>query len=331
VESLFAVIRRLRAGGTGIIYISHRLEEVLSIADRITVLRDGQTIATKQRDEVNQPQLISMMVGRELTLLFPKRSVSMGAVALELCNIGNHVRGLHDISISVRSGEILGIAGLVGSGRTELAETIFGLTPADSGEIRLRGSPVRISAPSDAIRLRIGYVPEDRRQHGVILNKPITVNTSLTSLKGISRGGIIKAAQERELAERYVAQLAVKTPSIYANLETLSGGNQQKVALARWLAIDPSVLILDEPTQGVDIGSKSEIHRIMIELAERGVAIIMISSELSEILGLSDRIAVMHRGTIAGIMCTEQASQEDVLSLASVGAPYDRARKPIAP
>jgi len=330
VESLFAVIRRLRAGGAGIIYISHRLEEVLSIADRITVLRDGQTIATRQRDEVNQPQLISMMVGRELTLLFPKRSVSTGAVALELWNIGNHARGLHDISISVRSGEILGIAGLVGSGRTELAETIFGLTPADSGEIRLRGSPVRISAPSDAIRLRMGYVPEDRRQHGVILDKPITVNTSLTSLKGISRGGIIKPAQERDLAERYVAQLAVKTPSIYANLETLSGGNQQKVALARWLAIDPSVLILDEPTQGVDIGSKSEIHRIMIELAERGVAIIMISSELSEILGLSDRIAVMHRGTVAGIMSTEQASQEDVLSLASVGAPYDRPRKPIA-
>jgi rhamnose transport system ATP-binding protein len=319
VESLFGVIRRLRDGGSGIVYISHRLEEVVSIADRVTVLRDGETIATKQREELDSSQLISMMVGRELTKLFPKRSMAPGSIALELRNVGSRGRGLHDISLSVRSGEILGLAGLVGSGRTELAETIFGLTPADSGEIRLGGSQVRISTPPDAIRLGIAYVPEDRRQHGVILNKPVTVNTSLATLKSISRGSIINAAEERGLAERFVAQLGVKTPSVYADLETLSGGNQQKVALARWLAIEPKVLILDEPTQGVDIGSKSEIHRIIAELADRGVAVIMISSELSEVLGLSDRIAVMYRGTIAGVVSKDAATRQAILSLALSG------------
>jgi rhamnose transport system ATP-binding protein len=319
VDNLFGVIQRLRTGGAGIIYISHRLEEILSVADRVTVLRDGETIATKQRNELDQPRLISMMVGRELTTLFPERSVAARGIAFELCGVGNHARRLRNISISVRSGEILGVAGLVGSGRTELAETIFGLTPADSGEIRLRGTRVQISSPSDAIQLGIGYVPEDRRQHGVILNKPITVNTSIATLTSISHGGIINSIQERKLAERYVAQLRVKAASVYADLETLSGGNQQKIALARWLAIRPSVLILDEPTQGVDIGSKYEIHRIITELAESGVAIIMISSELPEILGLSDRIAVMHRGTIAGIVSKEEASEQGILAFAFAG------------
>lgn len=316
VENLFSVIGLLRSRGVGIIYISHRLEEISSIPDRITVLRDGETIATKRRGEVDRSQLISMIVGRELSTVFPKREVPIGNVVLELRNLGNSTRELHDISLSVRSGEILGLAGLVGAGRTELAETIFGLTPAGSGEILLRGARVRISSPVDAIQLGIGYLPEDRCQHGVILNMPVTVNTSLGALKAVSRGGLIDRTEERQLAERYVAQLTIKTPSVYVDLQTLSGGNQQKVALARWLAINSSVLILDEPTQGVDIGSKSEIHRLMTDLAERGAAIIMISSELPEILGMSDRIAVMHSGTIAGVLARGEATPQKVLSLA---------------
>jgi rhamnose transport system ATP-binding protein len=316
VENLFSAIRLLRSHGVGIIYISHRLEEISSIADRITVLRDGETIATRCREQVDRSQLIRMIVGRELSAVFPKRDVRIGSVVLELRNMANHTQGLHDISLLLRSGEILGVAGLVGAGRTELGETIFGLTPPDSGEILLRGNRVRISSPSDAIQFGIAYVPEDRRQHGVILNMPITINTSLATLKAVSRIGLIDGIEERQLAERYVEQLNIKTPSLYADLQTLSGGNQQKVALARWLAINPSVLILDEPTQGVDVGSKSEIHRLMIELAERGLAIIMISSELPEILGMSDRIAVMHAGTINGTLSGREATQDKILSLA---------------
>ena len=316
VETLFSVIGLLRSRGVGIIYISHRLEEISAIADRITVLRDGETIGTKRKGEVDRQQLIRMIVGRELAAVFPKRKVTFGNIVLELRNVGNHARGLHDISLSVRSGEILGLSGLVGAGRTELAETIFGLTPADSGEVMLRGVPVRVSSPADAIQSGIGYLPEDRRQHGVILNMPVSANTSLAALKAVSRTGLIDAVEERHLAERYVTQLSIKTPSVYADLETLSGGNQQKVALARWLTVNPSVLILDEPTQGVDVGSKSEIHSIMIDLAERGVAIIMISSELPEILGMSDRIAVMYEGSIVRVLSREEATQQNILSLA---------------
>jgi rhamnose transport system ATP-binding protein len=313
---LFAAIGQLRSSGAGIIYISHRLEEIFSVADRITVLRDGETVVTKRKESVTRSELINMVVGRELAAVFPKREVRKGEVALELRGFGNTDRGLHNISLSVRAGEILGVAGLVGAGRTELAETIFGLTPADQGDIVLRGNRVRISTPSDAIRSGIAYVPEDRRGHGVILEMPILANTSLAGLKAVSRRGLINAKREADLAERYVNEFSIKTPSVYADLQTLSGGNQQKVALARWLATNPTVLILDEPTQGVDVGSKSEIHRLMIELAERGVAIIMISSEMPEILGMSDRIAVMHRGAMTGVLSRQEATQQHVLSLA---------------
>lgn len=316
VDSLFNVITLLRNRGAGIIYISHRLEEIFSIADRVTVLRDGETVATRHRDEVDRAQLISMMVGRDMAAVFPKREVAPGGVVLELRNVGNRAAGLHEISFSVRGGEILGLAGLVGSGRTQLAETLFGLTPADSGEILMRGARVRIASPADAIELGIGYVPEDRRQHGVVLEMPIATNTSLARLKTVSRHGLIDGGEERELAQRYVELLRIKTPSVYAEAGTLSGGNQQKVALARWLAINPAVLILDEPTQGVDVGSKSEIHALMVDMAERGLAIIMISSELPEILGMSDRIAVMHAGAISGILSREEATQQRILSLA---------------
>jgi rhamnose transport system ATP-binding protein len=316
VASLFKVIALLRDHGVGIIYISHRMDEVFAIADRITVLRDGQTVGTRRRDEAERGELIRLMVGRELAAIFPKRAVAAGATALELRHVSSRANGLHDVSLAVRSGEILGIAGLVGSGRTELAETIFGLTPADAGEMLLRGAPVRMTSPAHAIRLGIGYVPEDRRQHGVILEMSIAANASLANLKGVSRAGLIDGAAERDAARRHVDRLRIKAASVRADVGSLSGGNQQKVALARWLSIEPAVLILDEPTQGVDVGSKSEIHELMQNLAERGMAIIMISSELPEILGMSDRIAVMRAGTIGGVLSRDEATPQAILALA---------------
>jgi ABC-type sugar transport system ATPase subunit len=315
VERLFTVIASLRHRGVGVIYISHRLEEISSIADRITVLRDGQTVATLEKRDADRQQLISLMVGRELTTVFPKHRVTDGEPILEVLNLRNTAVGLHEISLSVRPGEILGVAGLVGSGRTQLAETLFGLTPADGGEIRFRGKPVRIDSPSDAIRMGIGYVPEDRRQHGVVLDMPIADNISLANLRNVSRCGLVQASKERDLAQRYLDQLRIKAPTVSADTRTLSGGNQQKVALARWLAISPVVLILDEPTQGIDIASKSEIHRLMMDLADRGLAIIMISSNLPEVLATSDRIAVMRAGTILTSLSREEATQEKILSL----------------
>ena len=316
VERLFGVIRTLRAQGVGVIYISHRLEEISAIADRVTILRDGETVATRDAREVRHHELIELMVGRPIASVFPKRDVEMGEVALELRNVSSAAAGLRDVSLCVRRGEILGLAGLVGSGRTQVAETIFGLTPADSGEILVCGEPVRIHSPASAIQLGIGYVPEDRRKHGVILEMPISANSSLANLGGISHWGWIDEDQESELAQRYIGQLRIKTSSAQMPTGALSGGNQQKVALARWLAIEPQVLILDEPTQGVDVGSKSEIHSLMVDLAERGLAIIMISSELPEILGMSDRVAVMHAGRISGVLSRQQATQERILTLA---------------
>lgn len=316
VTSLFRVIEALKNEGAGVIYISHRLEEISAIADRITVLRDGESIGTRDAGAVNREQLIAMMVGREVAAVYPKRTVAIGAVTMELRGVGSCEAGLRDVSLKVRRGEILGIAGLVGSGRTQLAETVFGLTPADSGEMILNGAAVRIESPADAIARGIGYVPEDRRQHGVVLEMPIAANVTLSSLDEVSRHGLIDRDAERALAERYVDQLRVKTPSVDETAGTLSGGNQQKVALARWLATDPKVLILDEPTQGVDVGAKSEIHGIITDLAALGMAIVMISSELPEVLGMSDRILVMREGTIAGELARAEATQEKILMLA---------------
>jgi rhamnose transport system ATP-binding protein len=316
VDQLFTVMTRLRQDGAGIIYISHRLEEIAAIADRITVLRDGETIATRQAGDVDRAELIRLMVGRELAAVFPKRAVDPGDVALETRRLTHRASGIHNVSLSVRRGEILGIAGLVGSGRTQLAEVLFGLAPADSGEILVKGSPVSILSPADAIRLGIGYVPEDRRQHGVILEMSIAANASLASLGSVSHRGLIDGPAERDAASHYVNELRIKAPSVTTEVGALSGGNQQKVALARWLSIQPAVLILDEPTQGVDVGSKAEIHALMQTLAERGLAIIMISSELPEILGMSDRIAVMRSGTIRGVLTRDEATQARVLALA---------------
>ena len=328
VERLLSVIGVLRAQGGGIVYISHRLEEVFAVSDRITVLRDGETVATRETAAIDRSELMRLMVGRALTDVFPKRAVVLGDCALELRQLSNRALGLHDVSLSVRCGEVLGLAGLVGSGRTELAETLFGLAPADGGEIVLHGAPVRIESPAQAIQHGIGYVPEDRRQHGVVLEMPVASNASMASLAAVSSHGIIDRAAESRSAESYVARLRIKTPSVSTDVGALSGGNQQKVALARWLSIGPRILILDEPTQGVDVGAKAEIHALIHDLAESGLAIIMISSALPEILGMSDRVVVMRAGTVSGVLVRAEATQDKILALALAAASLRTAAGP---
>jgi rhamnose transport system ATP-binding protein len=316
VANLFRVVKELKSQGVGIVYVSHRLDELYALADRVTVLRDGQTVATRPMKEVERPELIRLMVGREISAIFPKRDVKQGDVVLETRGLDCRDSGIRGVSLSIRSGEILGLAGLVGAGRTELARVLFGLTPATGGEILIQGRRVPIRTPAAAVERGIAYVPEDRRRHGVILEMPIAANATLAVLRRISKVGFIDFARERELAVSYVEKLAVKTPSIDTPAGNLSGGNQQKVALSRWLATEPKVLILDEPTQGIDVGAKSEIHKLMVDLAERGLAILMISSELPEILGMSDRVGVMRGGALAGILIRAEATQERVMALA---------------
>lgn len=315
-NNLFRVIRELRASGVGMIYISHRLEELPAIADRVTVLRDGETIETREMTEVNRQELIRLMVGREISAVFPKKKVEIDEIIFELKNLSSGSAGIRNVNLSVRSGEIVGVAGLVGAGRTELAKTIFGLETVDEGEILVRGKSIKIGHPSEAVEYGIAYLPEDRRKHGVILDFPISSNITLASLKILGGYGGMNFRREREIAAEYTRRLGVKTPSIHDSVSTLSGGNQQKVALSRWLVTKPSVLILDEPTQGIDVGAKSEIHELMTELAGQGVAILMISSELPEVLGMSDRIAVMSGGTIVKILDREEATQDMILSIA---------------
>lgn len=316
VNRLFDVVRSLQAHGVGVIYISHRLEEVFTLADRITVLRDGETIHTAPRAGLTEVELVRLMAGRELSAVFPKRPVEPGEIALDVRGLSSRASGLRDISLSVRRGEILGLAGLVGSGRTELAETLFGLRPRDSGDVRIHGTPADIASPADAERLHLAYVPEDRRRHGVVAEMSVTANTSMAVLPAVSRRGLIQTDREHALADRYIQSFQIKTAGADADVGTLSGGNQQKVSLARALATEPTVLILDEPTQGVDVGAKAEIHGLIQDLVERGLAIVMISSELPEILGMSDRIAVMRGGTIAGVLSRDEATAERVLAMA---------------
>ena len=316
VEQLFKIILDLRAQGVGVIYISHRLDELFAIADRVTVLRDGNSIATREMSEIDQSEMIRLMVGRELSAVFPKREVQIGEVVLELKNLGSSEAGIRDVSLSVRAGEILGLAGLVGAGRTELARVLFGLHQSDNGQIMIRGREVMIDSPARAVELGIAYVPEDRRKHGAILEMPIAANTTLAILREISNLGFLDFDAEKKISADFASQLSVKAPATFVAVGTLSGGNQQKVVLARWLATKPSVLILDEPTQGIDVGAKSEIHRLMCDLAEQGMAIIMISSELPEILGMSDRIAVMREGAVVDVIDRKDATQQKVIARA---------------
>ena len=313
---LFELIRDLRAHRVGVVYISHRLEEVAALADRVSVLRDGELVATRDMAQVDRRELIRLMVGREIQAIFPKRAVPIGDVVLAAEGLACRSSGIRGVSFQVRAGEILGFAGLVGAGRTELARVLFGLTPADEGVIRLRGAAVRVAAPAEAVRLGVAYLPEDRRRHGVIGEMSIAANTTLAALRAITRAGFLDFAAEREIATTYLQRFAIKAPSIDAAVATLSGGNQQKVALARWLATRPSVLVLDEPTQGVDVGAKAEIHGLIVDLAAQGLAILLVSSELPEILGMSDRVVVMRAGTVAGVLDRAVATQERIMTLA---------------
>jgi rhamnose transport system ATP-binding protein len=299
---LFAVVRELRQSGVGVIYISHRLEEIFELADRVTVLRDGESVGTNKVDDINETQLIRMMVGREMSSIYPPSESAPGAVVLELKNAGSAVAGVRGVNLQVRAGEVVGLAGLVGAGRTELGRMLFGLTPADTGEIWLNGKKVTITSPADAVAQGIAYVPEDRRRHGVILEMPIAQNMTMAIHPRIFPGTWLRLGAERQLALDYIRDLAVKAYGPEAPGGSLSGGNQQKVSLARWLATKPKLLILDEPTQGVDVGAKSEIHKIIRRLAKAGLAVIMISSDLPEVLGMSDRIGVMRGGALVSIL-----------------------------
>jgi len=318
LRNLFDLIRTLKSQGVGIVYISHRMEEIFDICDRVTVLRDGHYIGTKQVAETNRDEIIRMMVGRELKESIPKRPAEKGDVLLE-------VRGLtrkgvfEDIGFTVRRGEIVGIGGLVGAGRTEVARAIFGADPIDAGEIRLNGKTVRPRSPREAIELGIGLVPEDRKTLGLVLNMAVRENTTLANLDLLTMLGFVSQKKEREVAEKYRQDLRIRTPTIEQEVRNLSGGNQQKVVLAKWLFTNSQLLIFDEPTRGIDVGAKIEIYELMNELAAKGAAMIMITSELPELLGMSDRILVMHEGRIRGELSREDATQEKVMQLATGG------------
>lgn len=318
LQSLFNLIRKLKSEGVSIIYISHRLEEVFEVCDRATIMRDGHWVATEDVKDLNREQIIRLMVGRELKDAIPKVAVDPGAPVLQVKNL-NRANVLHDISFTVHKGEILGIAGLVGAGRTETARVIFGADPLTSGTIEVDGKPVKINSPQDAIKVGIGLVTEDRKQQGLVLGMVVRENNTLANLGSLSMLGFIKAGQEKKVAEKYKADLAIKTPTIEQTVQNLSGGNQQKVVLAKWLFTGSKVLIFDEPTRGIDVGAKSEIYKLMNELAAQGVAMIMISSELPEVLGMSDRILVMHEGRIAGELSRAEATQEKIMHLATGG------------
>lgn len=312
-ELLFGVVDNLRRNGSGIIYISHRLEEIFRIADRVTVLRDGESVVTRDLTRTGSPEapaigqgfdeadLIHWMVGRNLERT-PIAIPPAGAPdRLIVHGLGCENSGVHNITFTIRAGEIVGLTGLVGAGRTELARILFGLTPADTGEIRLDGIPVTISSPEEAIALGIGYLPEDRRRHGIILDLSVAQNVSMSVHSRIFPRGWLRPNAEQTLTEHYIHRLDIKTAGSGADANTLSGGNQQKVAMARWLATNPRVLILDEPTQGVDVGAKSEIHQHIRSLVDEGLAVLLISSELPEILALSHRIGVMRSGTLTAL------------------------------
>lgn len=315
VEQLFSIIASLKKKGVTIIYISHKMDEIFRISDDITVFRDGQYIGTQAASDLTQDTLIQMMVGREIKQVFHKEPASIEEVVLSVRNLLR--KGVfEDVSFEVRKGEILGIAGLMGSGRTEVIETIFGIHPADSGEIHINGKKVTIKSPQDAIRHKIGLLTEDRKITGAFLPLSVKDNMIISSIDNFISNGCIKGKLVNDMCKAFVERLNVKTPSLNQQIMNLSGGNQQKVLLGRWLMNNPDILILDEPTRGIDIGAKAEIHKLMSRLAQTGKAVIMISSELPEVLGMSDRIVVMHEGRRKGELPREKASQESIMELA---------------
>lgn len=316
VVHLFQIIADLKAAGTAIIYITHKMNEVFEIADDITIFRDGRHILTRPASEMNHNSLIAAMVGRELDQIFPKEHADIGAVALSVRQL-TRKREFYDVSFDVRYGEILGIAGLMGAGRTEVVESIFGINPPDSGQISLNGKVVRLNTPQQAIKAGLALLTEDRKKSGLFLCLDVTSNMEIAVLPSYSVAGFVQQSKLDVECEKMSRRMKIKTPNLHEIIENLSGGNQQKALIARWLLNKPSILILDEPTRGIDVGAKAEIHRLMTELAQSGAAVIMISSELPEVMGMSDRIMVMHEGRVAGTLDRADFSQESILTLAS--------------
>jgi len=317
VAHLFQIIRDLRSQGIGIVYITHKMNELFEIADEFSVFRDGKYIGTHASTDVTRDDIIRMMVGREITQMFPKEEVPIGEVRLSVKDL--NLKGVfRDVSFEVRAGEILGVAGLVGSGRSNVAETLFGVTPATSGSIEIDGKPVVIDSPTTAIRNRMAFLTEDRKDTGCLLILDVLENMQIAVLQDkFVKGGFVEETALSEVCEDMCRKLRIKTPNLSERVENLSGGNQQKVLIGRWMLTNPRILILDEPTRGIDVGAKAEIHRLVCEMARTGVAVIMISSEMPEVLGMSDRIMVMHEGRVTGFLDRAEATQIKVMDLAS--------------
>lgn len=314
-DTLFALIRELRAGGTGIVYVSHRMEEIFVLCDRVSVLRDGHFVGTRPVPGLSLDEIVQMMVGRSLEARFPSRDVTPGEVLLKVENLGDsHV---HDITFNLRAGEVLGVAGLMGAGRTELARLLFGLDKASEGHVLLDGQPIHTRTPSQAIHAGLGFVTEDRKAQGLVLDLSLRENISLARIP--AHGGIIDRKAEKKQTRGLMEQLKIRARDMELPARALSGGNQQKVVLAKWLALKPRILILDEPTRGVDVGGKAEIYQIINQLVQNGVAILMISSELPEVLAMSDRILVMHEGRVSALLDAATATQETVMLAATGG------------
>lgn len=315
-ERLLTVVRGLQARGVAVIFITHRLSEVRSIADRVVCLRDGQVAGHLAKGEITQDAMVRLMIGRELQSLYTAPKVSTSEAILTVTDMVTGSFPARELTLELRAGEILGLAGLVGSGRTSLANTLFGITPALSGQITLGGTPLKVTCPGDAIQAGIFLAPEDRKRSGVVLDMSIRENISLSDLPRLSRFGLIRQKAELALAESQKSALKVKAPSVDTLVVTLSGGNQQKVVLAKWLAMSPRVLIFDEPTRGIDVGAKAEIYTLMRNLADQGTGVLMISSDLEEVVGVSDRIAVMCEGRISGLLNRPEFSEDAVMRLA---------------
>ena len=318
LERLFEVIIALKKQAVTVIYISHRLAEVFQVADRVTVFKDGKVVHTSPVPEIDRPTLVRMMIGRAFSETFPPRGGPPGEEVLSIQNLTSG-SALQEITMNVRRGEIVSLAGLTGSGRTELARAIFGARRIDQGEIRISGKPVKMKSPRDALKNNIGFLTEDRNEEGLVLGLSVQHNAALPSLKQRQRWGILNLSAEEKVVKEKVDELSIRTPSLGQGVEFLSGGNRQKVVLAKWLITNPELLIFDEPTRGIDVGAKSEIWHLMRELSKQGKAILMISSELPEVIGMSDRIVVLHRGRIVGEMPGAQATEEKVLMLATYG------------
>lgn len=315
VSKLFGILRKLRAQGVAIIYISHRLEEFDKIVDRVTILRDGKYITTRDWAGITIPEMISMMVGRSITDQYPQRHAKIGDIVLEARNFSN--KKLKNVSMYVRRGEVLGLAGMMGAGRTEFARAIFGADHISAGELWMNGKKIEIKCPSDAITNHIAYLPEDRKKSGLLLDQSVHTNILLASLKNYAFKGLLNEKSCGKMVQEKVRDLGVKTPSPRQLVKLLSGGNQQKVLIARWLCLDSKVIIFDEPTRGIDVGAKYEVYSLINRMAESGAAVIMISSEMPEILGMSDRIAVMYEGKMIGDIPAREATQERILNMAS--------------